>query len=410
MTSQHEIDLSRLDPDASKSFLDYFMAELRSLSTGLPFLSGRGRFLDNSTYETVLERISGIIQSGEVSLKLYQTMDGRIANIMFLKSDSTELSGDDKEKIATFVNIVLQKCLTKSQGTYEFRNTFSYYGPDLSGEYWISGYRFSPLIREKEEDRYLISAQRLVVIDQKVRGIDNQHASLIASRQAHEFISLLSLILHLGITDLPSQSVYTYDVDSGPAGSKRRPIGYFQPFVKIPNKGEEITLGAYSGSVNDDPIRLAGRLICMPHESRKIVKYILNSPFGVKRAYLNCSKLYRLGMIFREHSRTAALSYMVAAVDALRQGLDQEASFSEFVKKYGGNVSDEITDFLYRKVRSAHIHAGEFLLEDYSVGGDYLVNFELYIIMSAEMSAHKLIRTVIFNSVLQALKEEREST
>jgi len=281
----------------------------------------------------------------------------------------------------------------------------------LSGEYWISGYRFSPLIGEKEEDRYLLNAQRLVVIDQKVCGIDNQHASLIANRRAHEFISLLSLILDLAITNPPSQSVYTYDVESVTSGSKRRHIGYFhnKPFLKIPNKGEEMSSGAYSGSVNDDPVRYAGQLICMPQESRKIIKYILNSPLGIKKAYLNCSKLYRLGMIFREHSRTATLSYMVAAVDALRQGLDQKTSFSEFLKKYGGNVSDEMTDFLYGNVRSAHIHAGEFLLEDYNIGGNFLVDFERHILRSAEMSAHELIRTAIFNSVMQALKNDGES-
>jgi len=106
MTSQHEVDLSILDPDASKSFLDYFMAELRGLRTGLPFLSGRAGFIDNSTYETVLERISSIIQSAEVSLKLYQTTDGKIRNIIFVKSDSAELNEDEKEKITKFVNVV----------------------------------------------------------------------------------------------------------------------------------------------------------------------------------------------------------------------------------------------------------------------------------------------------------------
>jgi hypothetical protein len=401
MTAQHEIDLSMLDPDASKSFLDYFMAELRGLRAGLPFLSGRAGFIDNNTYETVLERISNIIESAEVSLKLYQKTDGKVKSIIFSKSDSTALNEDEKEKITKFVNVVLQKCLSKSQSKYEFREIFSYYGPDLSGEYWISGYRLSPLIQEKEEDRYLINAQRLVVIDQKVSGIDNHHASLIASRKGHEFISLLSLILDLAITKQPLQLVYTYDVESAPSESKRRNTGYFhsKPFLKIPKKGEEMGLGAYSGSVYDDPLRFAGHLICMPKESRKIIKYILNSPLGVRKAYLNCSKLYRLGIIFREHSRTAALSYMVSAVDALRQGLDQKASFSEFIKKYVGNVSYEMTDFLYRNVRSAHIHAGEFLLEDYSIGGDYLVDFERNFLRSAEFSAHKIIRTAIFNSM-----------
>ena len=412
MTSQHEVDLSILDPDASKSFLDYFMAELRGLRTGLPFLSGRAGFIDNNTYETVLERTSNIIESAEVDLKLYQKTDGTIKNVIFSKTDCTELNEGEKEKLTKFVNVVLQKCLSKSQSIYEFRHIFSYYGPDLSGEYWISGYRFSPLIQEKEEERYILNTQRLVVIDQKVSGIDNQHAELIANRRTHEFIALLSLILDLAITTLPSQSVYTFDFESISSTVKRRHIGYFhdKPFLKIPNKGEEMSLGAYSGSIYDDPVwRFAGHLICMPQESRKIIKYILNSPLGVKKAYLNCSKLYRLGLIFREHSKTAALSYMVAAVDALNQGLGQEASFSEFLKKYGGNVSDEMTDFLYRDVRSAHIHAGEFLLEDYSIRSDLLVDFDRHILRSAERSAHELIRKTIFNSVMQKLKEDEES-
>lgn len=68
-----------------------------------------------------------------------------------------------------------------------------------------------------------------------------------------------------------------------------------------------------------------------------------------------------------------------------------------------------MTEFLYRNVRSAHIHAGEFLLEDYSIGGDDLVHFERHLLWSAESSAHKIIRTAIFNSVMQQLNTDEES-
>lgn len=410
MSNIKQISLTHLDQESSKVFLDYLLAEIRRVQGGLGIREVRAGFNEAKTYETRLNGIQAILDSS-LGIVLLQTAEGSLQFIEFIKENDSEITQPESDTISNFLNTVLQKALSRIKNDFFFRDIYSYFGPDLSGEYWISGLHFGPLINEDKSKRFIVNAQRFVYLDQKVRGIDQEHASITATREAQDFTALLSLILNFSISKEPNFSVYTYD-DEPPFELKRRNMSILpvQFLKEMPGRLPFEMRGVYSGSVFD-MYRFAGNLVCMPQEGRKIVRHVLNSGFAARKAYLNCSKLFRLGLIFSRYSETSSLSYRVAAIDALNQGLNTGLTLKEFVKKHSGGISDTMLEFLYRDIRSAHFHGGEFLLDEYEYkewSDRSLTDPQSYLIRDAGMSAYKAIRTTIFNSILSKITPETD--
>lgn len=370
------ISLERLTSSQAKGFLDYFRAELRSVGTPI---SARDQVDEEGTYSsstTIALHVGGQNVPVTWSFEVPPGASGPTA----IEVSAVEGSGMPWDSAAAeVVERAIEAVLADVKAEFFRRRQYSYTGPALSGEYWLSDFRFAPALRD-DEDPAARLVERVVVIDQVVEAIDEAHAGRLAVLRAEREAARLSLILDRPILrPLPEIGRWAL-VPTGNESSEleyRRVTPALPPTAvrTMPREGELCGLGKYDGSFR----KLTRRefpLLALPKETPAIFRSLERVEMRAREAFDACARLYQVGQMMGRRWPTAGLAYNVAAVDALATrigGGGTLKAFKAFVEprvqvRYDLSEFNDMLKRLWGRVRSAHFHGGSFRFSELAWG------------------------------------------
>jgi len=274
----------------------------------------------------------------------------------------------------------------------EYFTTIS--GCNLIGEYWLPGFRLAPLF--PEDDSTLINSQRIIVIDHEVEAIDMRHADVISKNTASIYSAYLSFIIDISLKKPKVEELYFLNKENKELHMQRKSTNLIDKDIptNMPGKNEICKTSRFIGSVFD-AIKVTGKELICPEETRKILKGIQEADESVQDAFTRCCKLYQLASNLSCDYPTAKLSYECASVEAIVKTMKLN-SFTWFMEKYAG-PNKEIYDFIYGNVRSGHWHSGDFLFGEDNQELDHLSNYNRMSSSILLMKCHTLIRKAILN-------------
>lgn len=275
----------------------------------------------------------------------------------------------DEAMLAAFANKfvleVLDATLSGTTRSYAVRRQFTYFGPPLDGEYWIAGYRIAPQDVSTELRKHAWVAQ-ILIIDQAVDAIDEEHAWALASDRANLIAARLSLILDIGLHLPPEEWVWTSaNQKGGDSGWRYRTVPTEPKFLeKMPRKGRECQAGAWVGKLQNGLD--GGRKLSFPPETRRILRFFESASDQVRNAFDGCCRLYQMSKVLPREFLSARLALKVAAAESIAKVTEKNGSFSEFVRARSPLIKarPEFLGTLYGELRSGLFHSGRFYLRD----------------------------------------------
>lgn len=399
------IDLASLNAATSKEFLDYFNAALRSKGDSPFGSSGSGQFTEQG-YQASLDDWIQTTDGGGIRIAWTLQFDanGNISSIEAVpKAEAPEETWAGTAQ--AFVSAILVSVLSSKKTRYFKRRHFSAIaGSDLSGEYWLPGYRFAPQFAD--DDSHLINSERYLVIDMEVDAVDSMHADELADERAGLAAAHLSFITDVGISKPTHEQRWFLTRENGELKQHRESTQHIDLAVpsQMPGKNELCKCVQFSGSVFDHE-KYANSPFSCPIETRQILRGLESSQPDLRSAFNKCSLLYQLGLTIGRYLPTVRISYEYAAVNAVVQELGGNYSgFSDFVRKNcpGENV-DDLLEYVHSRIRSAHWHGGEFALGETSHRRDFLTNPEGHVRFSISRAAHRVIRTALCTWVMREI-------
>lgn len=401
-----KIDLKDLNSTKAQTFLLYFISELKK-KTGEHFLNGSAQFTEEGNYETFLDDLIETNNGDKLLIgwKIIQNESGEIPFIEALTlPDRNTLECSDA--INKFVQEILKMTLAESKQLYFKRIYYLYKNQsNLQGEYWFnSKTRIAPLRIDDKEVGIDSIIERILVIDQEIEAIDETHASKIAEEKSIIIAARLAFIFNIGFYQPSTEFKYVLRKDkSEKIINERLQTGFFDEEIvtEMPKKGLLCPLSKpeFSAYKFDKSI---GELLNFPKESREIFRLLDNDTTTKRIAFDNCCRLYQTALNVGINSPTVKLSYMVSAVEAIAQRIDDCKGFSQFMRKYKPDVSQELLDYLYEKVRNSHFHSGLFNLgENESSIGEHILKPNFHKRFFLTRNAEQAIRVAILNCILE---------
>jgi len=352
-----------------REFLDYLNSALRQRTasyTGSAGLNKEGLFESTVTGPFPVDQ--SLIQ---MTWRLTKDPEGTLMKLSIESADPQVTENTWKTAVYEFVTSVLATTLAEKRQEFFRRSFFFYIGPQLDGEYWLPGYRFAPAY-PADPQPYLVNAERVVSIDQEVNAIDHNHAIVLAEEAARRHAARLSLLLNTGLYSAEHVLRWVWPAVEGKpvTESARFHLGFSHPslnLAQMPKKGEQCPLGSYKGSLAAR-YRVAGELLSLPPEARRILRSVDTAAPFVTDAFDRGARLYQVAGVCGSLFPSVGLAYRVAAVEAISKADPECSSFSEFMRKHVTSRKDTewVLNYLYRLARSAHFHAGEFPLGEFS--------------------------------------------
>jgi hypothetical protein len=350
-------------------FVDYLNAAIRQRTTSY---AGSTRVNTEGLFESAAT-VPFPVDQRMIPLTWRLTKDGS-GTLLKLSIESTDPQATDPTwttAVLEFVTSVLATALAERRQRYFRLSIWYYIGPQLDGEYWLPGYRFAPAFAA-DPHPYLVNGERAVCVDQEVNAIDDQHASALADEAARRHTARLSLLLNAGIygADHALRWGRVAFSDVPKPESERFQHGFSHPSLRLsemPKKGQECAAGGYKGSLAAR-YRVPGELVSLPPEARKILRGVDSSEPLVPDAFDSGARLYQVACVCGRYFPSVGLAYRVAAVEAISK-VDRECNgFSDFMRKYVKSQKDidQVLSYLYGVARSAHFHAGEFPMGEFS--------------------------------------------
>jgi len=409
-----EIQLNLPRGDRQQAFLDYLNSALRE-KTGT--YSGSAGQAEDGTFQV---STSGPFSVGQTTVHLAWTLSkdptGELKHLHVEYAGEGEPARDWERAVYEFVTSVLATTLSDSRTKF-FRRTFFYYiGQQLDGEYWLPGYRFAPAY-PTDPHPHLINAERVVSVDQHVFAVDELHAFVLADAAAKRQSARLSLLLNTGLYGVEHNQRWVWPVVDGvpAAESVRYQLGFQHPSAvlnEMPKKRQICALGEYKGSLAAR-YRVAGELLSLPSEARKILRGIDNAPSAIAESFDRSARLYQVAAVCGKYFPSVALAYRVAAVEAISQADPGSKGFSNFMRKHVRSQTEigDILNYLYGVARSAHFHGGEFPMGEFNnadtFGGPFM-DTEAVRRDSFHRTCHELTREAIVNWLAGTLPEPSE--
>jgi hypothetical protein len=399
------IDLNSLDAAKSKEFLDYFNAALRSKGDMPLGPSGSGQFTEQG-YQANLDDWIKTSDGGSTGVAWTLQFDnaGKLASIEVMpKAAAAEETWGGAAQ--AFVNEILVAVLSSKKTLHFKRRHFSaFIGANLSGEYWLPGYRFAPQF--VDDDSHLLNSERYLVIDMEVDSVDSMHADELADERAGLAAAHLSFITDVGLSKPVHEQRWFLTHENGEIKQHRESTQHIDLAIpsRMPSKNELCKSVQFSGSVFDSE-KYANSPFSCPSETRQILRGLETAQPNLKSAFNKCALLYQLALTIGRYHPTVRISYEYAAVNAIAQELGGNYSgFSDFVRKNspGENV-DSLLEYIHSRIRSAHWHGGEFALGETSHRRDFLTNPEGHVRFNISRAAHRVIRTALFNWVIREI-------
>ena len=363
-----DIQLNLPRGERQQAFLDYLNAALRAR---LSSFTGSAGSNEEGLFESTVTGLFPVGQGTvELTWRITKDADGTLLHVT---AEATEPHGsEDGWRIATheFMTPVLATAFAETRATYFRRSFFCYVGPQLDGEYWLPGYRFAPAY-PGDPDPHLLDAERVVSIDQNVTAIDDMHASAVADEAARRHAARLTLLLNTALHRPDTAQRWVMPVVDGTLApeSARYRLGFMHPsamLTSMPTKGAQCPPGAYTGKLASR-YRVAGKLLSLPPEARKILRGVDMAAPDVTEAFDCGARLYYVAAVCRHDFPSVALAYHVAAVEAVCQADRTCTSFHDFMRKHitSRRNLDVLLKYLYGSIRSAHFHGGAFPLGEF---------------------------------------------
>jgi hypothetical protein len=318
----------------------------------------------------------------------------------------------DEPSFAAFVDAflleVLDASLTGALERFTVRRQFTYLGPPLDGEYWLTGkLRIAPHDTARELRPRDGWVSQSLLIDQEVDAIDEEHAWAIASDRASIITARLSLILDVGIMLPPEQWVWTTTKEGEADGSWRfRCAPDEKRFIgALPGRGSECAPGAWKGELLNGLD--GGRKLSLPPETRRVFRFAESAPETIGAAFDGCCRLYQLAKVLPHEFTSAILALKVAAVDALASKVESDGKFETFVAARSPLLKNhpEVLKVLWGSVRSAMFHGGEPYLRDL-IRPRGPADFEGARLRDIEVQAETVIRQAIMAWVRSSVAGE----
>jgi hypothetical protein len=312
-------------------------------------------------------------------------------------------------ELSAFVNKfllgVFDEALLGKGRSYSVRRQFTYQGPPLDGEYWISGrLRIAPHPTSTRLRRGSWVSQ-ILVIDQTVNAVGEDHARRVASDLASSLTARLSLILDIGLMVPPREWVWASPDESATEGEWRfrTPPPAPRFLNTLPMRGECLG-GQWVGRLNDRCD--GGRKLSLPRETRRVLRFADAAPEKIQRAFDGCCRLYQLSHVLPHEFVSAKLAYRVAAAEALAETSEGRGGFSGFMRDRSPLIRNhpELLDTLYGKVRSALFHAGQYYFDN-PTSQKLVTDFDAARRRNEEAQADAALRDAIISWVRDKVEE-----
>jgi hypothetical protein len=393
-------NLTELNQEQSLEFIEYFNAALRRGSeSGLG--SGASAKYTVDGYE-VLRQSFLVNKEGEkclISWRLLIDSDNRVISV-----DTIDNLQEWESYAEQFIGDILFSVLSGKKEFFFRRNYYAVInGSNLMGENWLPHFRFAPQF--PDDDSKIANAERLFVIDQEIRAVDEFHAHQLANERSSIAAARLSLILDIGLYQPIHELRWFIKRDEqGKLSQERASTQHIDincPY-EMPSKNTICKTTTFKGSVFDSTQYIGTDLYC-PTETRKILKGLDNVKPEVRTAFDKCARLYQLALTIGRNHPTVRLSYECAAIDAIQQELGKKyKGFSDFVRCQLDEDVDYILDFIHSKVRSAHWHGGNFELGETDFNRD-ISNPQDIVRWNIRLKAHAIFRKAIFTWILREI-------
>lgn len=207
----------------------------------------------------------------------------------------------------------------------------------MDGEYWLPGFRFAP-VNPKDEQPFLMNAERIVSIDMNIDAVDGIHATALCEEASKRHAARLSLLLNHGLYGRAHDLRWGIPFENnGHTESSVRYIRYYSGCAPLgpvlnsmPSKGIDCPLGKYEGSLSAK-YTTQGTMLSLPKEARRILRNIDNAKPELRIAFDNGARLYQIGAVIRSQFPSAGLAYRVAAIDAISQANGSRNKIKHFI-------------------------------------------------------------------------------
>lgn len=383
-----------------REFLDYLNSSLRER---MGSFGGSSGVAENGNFETAVAGKTKL-DSGEVDLiwKVTIRPDGMLDRVSVFPSQAGDSDTEWKISAHELISSVLSSVISERKKKYFKRNFFFYIGEQLDGEYWLPGFRFAPAY-PNDPNPHLMNAERIISIDQEIEAIDDMHATSIAEESARRHASRMSLLLNTALyqPDNAHRWVIKNPEDGSGLTSERLQLGFAikeTNLGKMPKKSSVCQLGKYEGRLSAQ-YRVMGELMSLPPETRKILRGIDSAEPKIREAFDRGARLYQVAATCGRSFPSVGLAYRVAAVEAICKTEDPGGNFSAFMRKHVRSYSDidDLLNYLYGSVRSAHFHSGEF------PNGEFSRTYYFDPLMDAENTHRDAIHRACFQITREAI-------
>ncbi len=407
-----KVELNLPKGNRQRLFLDYLNSQLRARTSGY---SGSAGYGDGGSFESTITGPFSIDQEEvPITWRVVKSIEGELLYVEAICAEESPSVANWEIATQEFINSVFSATIAERKNKYFRRFFFNYIGTQIDGEYWLHGIRFAPVWPDDDQP-HLINAERVVSIDIEVDAIDEMDAMALAEEIARRQAARLSLLLNVGLYQSSSSARWVIpSKDNRPSEkSERLQLGFWglgPQLTDMPKKGVVCPLGKYSGSLTAR-YRVAGELLSLPPQARKILKTIDSSDLSIADPFDCAARLYQVAAAVGSQFPSVGLAYRVAAVEAISKADQSCNGFSEFVRKYVRSVDhiNPLLEYLYGSVRSAHFHAGSFPLGEFEANrfSDPLMDDEKINTSHMHRMCFEVTREAIVNWITDLLPPEQ---
>lgn len=203
------------------------------------------------------------IENEEVAVvwKIVTSQRGQVLRV------AVECADSDVHVVVPFAENIVRSALANALSDrvqrFHQRCIAVHHGAALSGEYWLLGSRFAPVIPDEPEP-YRIDHERVVELDFVVDAVDAHEAQTVAAAVGNAQLRYLTFLLDTLLQQFAGGWIWVAPEIDGSAQAQperrlRQPPHVPRKTLGMPKKGELCRLGAFEGSVSDSFRTAAGR-------------------------------------------------------------------------------------------------------------------------------------------------------
>lgn len=277
----------------------------------------------------------------------------------------TQVGDDDPDILENVCTLLVRadcRAANIERTEYVTRHRFAYIGQNLGGAYQLGAVRIAP---EIFPDSPGVMVERVVDISVPKKGVDFADAQSQTTEVAVVMAGFLSVVLRVGLYRIIREDRWTLN--------GRESLGFPEAAASTgePSEGEWAIKGFDLGRYN--LMGQTGNALLLPKYSADLWLKLQGMSAPLQRRFHRASWLFQTGCTLARRFPSVQMAYHVSAVEALeaRSRRNREVFHNliqdycteewEFVKKHE----------LYGRIRSAHLHSGNFSGGEFDSYPDY---------------------------------------